>query len=143
MTNNPPPKIPSVPAGTPSGEWANKTESMLQSNTITTDPAMKTTPKSEERPTTTTTNVNTPGREFPGSYPKELLEQEQRESQDDGSEGPPMASVVHAAKQYMPDNVERTVEYAGQRAAAYLPIPQGFKDTVTSYWCASDPYRAL
>ncbi|OAX37475.1 hypothetical protein K503DRAFT_231918 [Rhizopogon vinicolor AM-OR11-026] len=137
MTSISPPKITSLPAGTPSGEWADKTESMLQSDTIITDPAMKTTPKAEEHPITTTTNVNTPGHEFPGSYPKELEseEQEQREPRvGNGSEGPPMASVVHAARQHMPDNVERTVEYAGQRAAAYLPIPQGIKDTVNSYW---------
>jgi len=132
MTNNPPPKITSVPAGTPSGEWANKTDNMLQSTTIPTDPAMKQAPKSDERPAA----ITTPGHEFPGSYPKELEEEQQRESRDNGSEGSPMASVVHAAKQYMPDNVERTVEYASQRAAAYLPIPQGIKNTVTSYWCS-------
>jgi hypothetical protein len=144
MTNNPP-KITSLPAGTPSGEWANKTESMLQPNTVTTDPAMTATSKPEEHPVTTTTNLNTPGHEFPGSYPKELGNsgQEQQEPQSNGSEGSPMASVVHAAKHYMPDNVERTVEYAGQTAAAYLPIPQGFKDTVNSYWCTSNPYLAL
>lgn len=143
MTSNPPPKITSVPAGTPSGEWANKTESMLQSDAITTDPAMKSTSKSEEPPITTTTNLNTPGHEFPGSYPRELEGQEEQVPQGNGSEGPPMASVVQTAKQYMPDNVERTVEYAGQRAAAYLPIPQGIKNTVTSYWCTFDPYLAL
>ncbi|KAG1763950.1 hypothetical protein EDD22DRAFT_776577 [Suillus occidentalis] len=134
MTNNLPPKITTVSAGTPSTEWASKTESMLQSDTITPDPAMRPTPK-PERPVTTTTNLSTPGHEFPGSYPREF-EQElpKQHSLGDASEGPAAASVVQAAKQYMPEPVERTVEYAGQTAAAYLPIPQGVKKTVASYW---------
>lgn len=122
-------------SGTPSTEWASKTESMLQSDVVTPDPAMRTTPKPEQRPVTTTTNLSTPGHEFPGSYPREF-EQElpEQHSRGDGSEGPAAASVVQAAKQYIPEPVERTVEYAGQTAAAYLTIPQGVKKTVVSYW---------
>ncbi|KAG0701656.1 hypothetical protein DFH29DRAFT_925718 [Suillus ampliporus] len=122
MTSNTPPKISPVPAGIPAVEQAKKT--MFQSDIITPDPAMKT-PKSEEYPTTITTNLNTPGREFPGSYPRELenLEQEQEQQpRGGGSEGPSMAtSVVQAAKQYI--HVERTVE----TASAYISIPQGIK----------------
>ncbi|KAG1824281.1 hypothetical protein EV424DRAFT_1320723 [Suillus variegatus] len=93
---------------------------------------MRTTPKPGQRPVTTTTNLSTPGHEFPGSYPKEL---EQEQSRGDGSEGPAAgASVVQTAKQYMPDPVGRTVDYASKTAAAYIPIPQGVKKTVASYW---------
>ncbi|KAG1751864.1 hypothetical protein EDB19DRAFT_1628245 [Suillus lakei] len=95
---------------------------------------MRATPKPEQHPVTSTTNMSTPGQEFPGSYPRELEQKQQQQSRGDGSEGPVNASVVQAAKQYIPEPVERTVEYAGQTAAAYLPIPQGVKETVASYW---------
>lgn len=135
MTNNLPPKITTVPAGTPSTEWASKTESMLQSDIVTPDPAMRTTPKPEQRPVTITTNLSTPGHEFPGSYPREFEQELPKQlSCGDAAEGPAAASVVQAAKQYIPEPVERSVEYAGQTAAAYLPIPQGVKKTVASYW---------
>ncbi|KAG1809083.1 uncharacterized protein BJ212DRAFT_1484575 [Suillus subaureus] len=135
MTSNLPPKITPVPAGTPSTEWASKTESLFQPNVVTPDPAMRATSKPEQHPITPTTNLNTPGHEFPGSYPREPEQELQQQSRDDGSEGPAAAaSVVQAAKQYIPEPVERTVEYAGQTAAAYLPIPQGVKDSMASYW---------
>ncbi|KAG1790451.1 uncharacterized protein HD556DRAFT_1242409 [Suillus plorans] len=93
---------------------------------------MRTTPKPGQHPVATTTNLNTPGHEFPGSYPREL---EQEKSRGDGSEGPAAgASVVQTAKQYMPEPVGRTVDYASKTAAAYIPIPQGVKKTVASYW---------
>jgi hypothetical protein len=103
---------------------------------------MRTTPKPEQHPVRTTTNLSTPGHEFPGSYPREF-EQELPEQQSRGNGSGGSASVVQAAKQYIPEPVERTVEYAGQTAAAYLPIPQGVKKTVASYWCACAPYLAL
>lgn len=118
---------------------------MLQSDAITPDPAMRLTPKPDQRPVTTTKKLSTPGHEFPGSYPREF-EQElpKQHACGDVSEGPAAAtSVVQTAKQYMPEPVERTVEYAGQTAAAYLPIPQGVKKTVASYWCASTPILRL
>ncbi|KAG2344822.1 hypothetical protein BDR05DRAFT_961225, partial [Suillus weaverae] len=133
-SSNLPPNITSVPAGTPPTDWASKTESMLQSDVVTPDPAMRATPKPEQHPVTTTTNLNTPGHEFPGSYPREFEQEQQQQPRGDGSEGPMATSAVQAAKQYMPEPVERTVEYAGQTAAAYLPIPQGVKKTVASYW---------
>ncbi|KIJ64212.1 hypothetical protein HYDPIDRAFT_167957 [Hydnomerulius pinastri MD-312] len=136
--HNAPPKIPSIPAGTPATEWADKTESILSSESAQDDLAGQG-ESQPQVPIRTTTNVSTPGHEFPGSYPKELEHQETQGSKGpksgDNSNNPPMgASVVHAAKQYMPNQVERGVEYASQTAAAYLPIPQGIKDTVVSYW---------
>ncbi|KAH7911464.1 hypothetical protein BJ138DRAFT_1006528 [Hygrophoropsis aurantiaca] len=80
------------------------------------------------------TNVSTPGHEFPGSYPRET-EAPSNHTNGDSKNGPMGASVVHAAKQYIPDQVERGIEYTGHTAAAYLPIPQAIKDTVVSYWC--------
>jgi len=107
---------------------------MFQSDTITPDPAMGVTPKSEEHPIITTTNLSSPGHNFPGSYPEELENVEQEQHRN-GSEGPTVTdSVVHAAKQYMPDHVERSFEYAGKKAAAI----QGVKETVVSYFCACD-----
>ncbi|KAG2143702.1 hypothetical protein DEU56DRAFT_792096 [Suillus clintonianus] len=142
MTSNLPPTITPVPAGTPPTEWANKTKSMFQSDVVTPDPAMMATPKPEqpEHPVTTTTNLNTPGHEFPGSYPRELEQEQERQqhTRGNGSEGPAGASVVQTAKQYIQEPVERSVEYAGQTAAAYLPIPQGVKNTVASYWSSDD-----
>jgi hypothetical protein len=146
MTSNLPPKITTVQAGTPPTEWANKTESMFQSDSdvVTPDPAMRATPKPEQHPVTTTTNLNTPGHEFPGSYPRELEQELQQQPGGDGSKGPATAtSVVQAAKQYIPEPVERTVEYASQTATAYIPIPQGVKQTMASYWCTCDPYFVL
>ncbi|KAG2139802.1 uncharacterized protein EDB93DRAFT_1089992 [Suillus bovinus] len=97
---------------------------------------MRTTSKPQQRPITTKTNLSTPGHEFPGSYPREHEQELQEQSRGDGSDGPAAGtSVVQAAKQYMPEPVERTVEYAGQAAATYLPIPQGVKKSVASYWC--------
>jgi hypothetical protein len=79
--------------------------------------------------------LNTPGHEFPGSYPRELEQELQQQPGGDGSKGPATAtSVVQAAKQYIPEPVERTVEYASQTATAYIPIPQGVKQTMASYW---------
>ncbi|KAG1846919.1 hypothetical protein C8R48DRAFT_732338 [Suillus tomentosus] len=132
MTSDLPPKITPVPSGTPPAEWASQTESIIQSDVVTPNPAMRTTPKPGQRPVTTTTNLSTPGHEFPGSYPREL---EQEQSRGDESEGPAAgASVAQTAKQYMPDPVGRTVDYASKTAAAYIPIPQGVKKTVASYW---------
>ncbi|KAH7920434.1 hypothetical protein BV22DRAFT_803002 [Leucogyrophana mollusca] len=135
MSDNPPPKIAAVPSpGTPSNEWATNTTSMLTSEST----------DSKNLPVTTTTNISTPGHEFPGSYPKELevpsTHRERSGSEDSRKNGaaPMGASVVHAAKQYMPDPVERGIEYTGQTAAAYLPIPQGVKDTVVSYWSSGE-----
>lgn len=50
--------------------------------------------------------------------------------------------VVQTARQYVPEQVGKIVEYATQTAAAaasYLPIPQGVKDTVSSYLCKFPP----
>ncbi|KAG1873882.1 hypothetical protein F4604DRAFT_1765672 [Suillus subluteus] len=135
MTSNLPPKITPVPAGTPPTEWASKTKSILQSDVVTPDPAMRVTPKPEQHPAITTKNLSTPGHEFPGSYPREHEQELQQQSCGDGSESPATAtSVVQTARQYISEPVERTVEYAGQTAAAYFPIPQGVKNTVASYW---------
>ncbi|EIW75040.1 hypothetical protein CONPUDRAFT_93740 [Coniophora puteana RWD-64-598 SS2] len=85
-------------------------------------------------------NVSTPGAEFPGSYPKDRDEHvtssttsgSNKFTNPDGS--PVGAEYVQSAKQYIPDQVEHGIETAGQTAAAYLPIPQGVRDTVSAYW---------
>ncbi|KAG1847207.1 hypothetical protein DFJ58DRAFT_663471 [Suillus subalutaceus] len=89
---------------------------------------MRATPKPEQHPVTITKNLSTPGHEFPGSYPREHEQELQHQSCGDGFEGPAAAtSVAQTARQYISEPVERTVEYAGQTAAAYFPIPQGVK----------------
>ncbi|KAG1750545.1 uncharacterized protein EDB91DRAFT_1045900 [Suillus paluster] len=94
---------------------------MFQSDTMNSDLAKRT----EEHPNTTTANLDTPGQEFPGSYPGEPEQEQQQQPRGDGSEGPTtVASVVHAAKQYIPEQMERTVE----TATTY--IPQGIKNAV-------------
>ncbi|KAF8836540.1 hypothetical protein BDN67DRAFT_974039 [Paxillus ammoniavirescens] len=137
-----PPEIPSVPTGPPAQEWANATESILSSESVKkatggdrpTDEAMG------DVPAMTATKLVTPELELPGSYPKELNKESELKTDSDSKDRPIGASVVHAAKQYMPQ-VERGVEYAGQTAVAYLPIPQNIKDTVVSYWSSEDDHR--
>ncbi|KAH7882569.1 hypothetical protein F5I97DRAFT_1816644 [Phlebopus sp. FC_14] len=128
---NPPPKIPSVPSGTPASEWASTTQSVLSTDSVGQPPA------THSQPTPSKPDVTTPG--FPGSYPKERSDQQTQSTQERGETeqhagpGPSVGtSVVQTAKQYMPSQVERGVEYAGQAAAPYLP--QGVTDTVVSYW---------
>lgn len=133
MTSDLPPKITPTQAGTPPTDWASETKSMSQSDVVTPDPTMKATPKTEH-PITTTTNLTAPGQEFPGSYPRELEQELQQQSHGDESEGPAAASsVVQTEKQDIPEPglVERTIGYASQAA---IPIRQGVKNTVASYW---------
>ncbi|KAG8215374.1 hypothetical protein J3R82DRAFT_8972 [Butyriboletus roseoflavus] len=106
-----PPTIPSVEVGTPPREWS---ESRLPGNADE---------KSREE------SQVLKELEKRQAQPREESEQ----TRDHPSIG---AAVVQPAKQYVPQQVEETIEYATQAAAAavsYLPIPQGIKDTVASY----------
>ncbi|KIK93309.1 hypothetical protein PAXRUDRAFT_522319 [Paxillus rubicundulus Ve08.2h10] len=127
-----PPEIPFVPTGPPAQEWANATESILSSESVK--------QATGDVPAVSATKLVTPSLELPGSYPKELEKESELTSGSDSRGRPIGASVVHAAKQYMP-KVERGVEYASQTAAAYFPIPQNIKDTVVSYWSPEDDHR--
>ncbi|KIJ05849.1 hypothetical protein PAXINDRAFT_20919 [Paxillus involutus ATCC 200175] len=139
-----PPEIPSVPTGTPAQEWANTTESMLSSGSVKkatdgdhpADQAMGDVPAM----TATSAKLATPELELPGSYPKELEKESELKPGSDSKGQPIGASVVDAAKQYMP-KVERGVEYASQTAVAYLSIPQNIKDSVASYWSSEDDHQ--
>jgi hypothetical protein len=137
-THTSPPKIPSVPTGTPASEWATTTESILTSGSVKqVDSPSSTGQGKHEVPVMNADSLNTPtpGHEFPGSYPQDLDKHEPQESTSSNS-GSIGASVMHAAKQYMPKKVEQTVAYARQTAATYLPLPQTIKDSIASYWCA-------
>ncbi|EGO03128.1 hypothetical protein SERLA73DRAFT_47914 [Serpula lacrymans var. lacrymans S7.3] len=92
-------------------------------------------------PITTTTNVSSPGRELPGAFPRELeAGSTVNASRNIGNGGsnelcvPIAGTVIHTAKLYMPNQVERVVKRTGQTAAHYLPIPRGVQDTVSAYW---------
>lgn len=133
-----PPTIPSVEVGTPPKEWS---ESVLASSPTEDTPA---------------TSSEIPGKvgdpkiadEQPREESQVLRELEKHQAQPRGESKPtrgqpPMgATVVQTAKQYVPQQVEKTFEYATQAAAAavsYLPIPQDIKDTVASYLCELPP----
>ncbi|KAH0834206.1 hypothetical protein J3R83DRAFT_11518 [Lanmaoa asiatica] len=131
MTTGPtPPIIPSIETGTPSREWS---ESILASNTAKDTPAtFSEAPRRADNPNMTQGK----SREKP-QVPKELEKQDAQQL----SIG---ATVVQTAKQYVPEQEEKTVEHSAQTATAagsYLPIPQGIKDTTVASHSSSEEHQ--
>ena len=119
-TGHPPPTIPSVETGTPL-EWS---ESILASGVA------------KDTPVTSSGGADNP------NMTEEKSRKEPQVAKDESKPTTTMdqpsigETVVQTAKQYVPDQVGKAVDYATQTAAAaasYLPDPQGIKNTMSSY----------
>lgn len=121
-TRHTPPTIPSVETGTPPTEWS---DSVLASK-----------PPRDTLPTLSNISGSPNTAEDESQVRKDP---ENHQAQPSDKSKPSVGrTAVQTAKQSVPEQVGKTVDYATQTAAAaasYLVIPQGIKDTVSSYLC--------